>query len=873
MSQQKTSIPDTVTNLQASDVLQQSIVNCICSLGTAVVHESSCAELWETDEHLLRLHQQLLYFVYRLVYLRTIDIKGWNVHAQFRLSNIRNKTNIWNELLQTMTLKWQGDASLNIKPVATELWSPSACSLVTNVQLTNEQCDKFLTHLLNNEDTQDCDSVDWYALTPIDLSVSFESILEFVPSFCKQTKVYSVSIREGNTRKSSGSYYTPPQLTDRVLQSTLVPAIKNAIEQSSLSNQEDRLLAIKVCDPSCGSGNFLMAAAHLMATKLTEIRLEEGLKWDVVYQKSLHDVLSQCIYGVDFNPLTVEVCKLVLWLALNNADENFEIFQGSIRCGNALLWATPALIEKGVQTEYFELISPQDNRDIRNQIAKRNRLERRNALQESVELETPVLKDEKASLLADAVCASLVWPKIKGWEEAPTHSVFEGIKEGYISKKVQANIQKLKLQYRFFHWHLEFFDIFEQGGFDVVIGNPPYLASRYLSKHHPYQRRAIPKMYSTASGNWDIYIPFTELGISVLKPHGYQAYVTPNKIIGAEYASTLQREVFFRQTMLEVHDYSKLNLFEGANVAVVIVVNQKQFSTDDHEVYFYRYEQSVAETPIPIQARKTDLQSLPTGFISFPITASDQTLLQWVHLPHKISNLCHVSDGLSTDQAYKIAKYVTQGRATNFDDKNIIKLVNTGTIDPFHLQWGEKNIKFLGFEGTYPVVDEAYLQEKYPKRKGESELITVGIAGLSTRLEATVLPRSVLSGVATVLLIPVEGVCPYALTAVLNTKVYSALYKALFGMSGMTADVLNYSSRQVARLPLPNIEYLRPFTGDTVQLQYIEEIDLSDGVLSLLGKYGHRSTNESRDPDFSRMLEENTLRVLRCSLNKPSNDE
>ena len=77
------------------------------------------------------------------------------------------------------------------------------------------------------------------------------------------------------------------------------------------------------------------------------------------------------------------------------------------------------------------------------------------------------------------------------------------------------------------------------------------------------------------TGNWDIYIPFTELGVRILKKGGYQAYVTPNKIIGAEYASVLHEQVFFSNTMLEVHDYSRLNLFDGANVAVVIVVMQK----------------------------------------------------------------------------------------------------------------------------------------------------------------------------------------------------------------------------------------------------------------------------------------------------------
>ena len=373
-------------------------------------------------------------------------------------------------------------------------------------------------------------------------------------------------------------------------------------------------------------------------------------------------------------------------------------------------------------------------------------------------------------------------------------------------------------------------------------------------------------MYATASGNWDIYIPFTELGVRILKPNGYQAYVTPNKIIGAEYASTLQQQVFFRQTMLEVHDYSRLILFDGANVAVVIVVNQKRESSANHPINFYHYKSSVLDSPNPIKATKAELQHLPSGFISFPVTTPDQSLLQWIQVSVKVSDVSHVSDGLSTDQAYKIAKHVQQGSVSDLSDARIIKLVNTGTIDPFHLQWGEKKIKFLGFEGTYPVVEQTYLTTKYPKRKQESAEVTVGIAGLSTRIEAAILPVGVLSGVATVLLKPFEGVCPYALSAVLNTKLYSDLYKALFGMSGMTADVLNYSARQMAQLPLPNKEYLKPYVGEVVDIHNIDKLEITDGLLSLLGAYGHQHIEGTRDIRFEKHLEQSTLNALTLSL-------
>ena len=841
-----------------SDSLKNSILGCISELGTVVLKDMSKVERVDTDDITPHLHEQLMLFVYRLVFLRIAETKGlWNSDEP-SLVSLHRSDNGWQLLLERFQTLWFGDKENDILPIGSDLWEPSRCSLVTQTRFSNAQFRNVLGYLINEQSP-----VNWTEITTQELSLAFESVLELVPIVCLKSRTYMLTIKKGNTRKSSGSYYTPIELVDRVLKSTLVPSIE-ALEKLSDDAKEAALLDLSVCDPSCGSGNFLVASARVLANRLTALRIKDELDRKKVYQKALRDVLERCIYGVDLNPLTVEICKIVLWLELGIPNQTFEIFN-HVQCGNALLGATPDLIEQGIKTEYFELILPHDDRKIRNAIAKTNRLQ----LKESEARGSLVdaTTSEMSGLLADAFCAALVWPKVKGWEIAPTHTVFERIRNGVVAPSLRKNIQRLKNRFRFFHWHLVFPEVFSRGGFDVVIGNPPYLASRYLTKHQPYQRRAIPRLYRTASGNWDIYIPFTELGVRILKEGGYQAYVTPNKIIGAEYATVLHEQVFFSKTMLEVHDYSRLNLFDGANVAVVIVVNRKQPHPPNHMVQFYHYSNTVTQVSKQIQATTQSLQRLPKGFISFPVTTPDPDLMTWTELPITVSGVAEVSDGLSTDQAYKITKYVTEGNNELMVDLSVIKLVNTGTIDPFHLQWGEKKIKFLGFEGKYPIVDRAVLQDKFPKRCREVSAVTVGIAGLSTKLEAAILPNGVLSGVATVLLKPQPYVCPYALTAILNTELFSNLYKGLFGMSGMTADVLNYSVRQIAQLPVPNRKFLCPFIGsvDGIHLQHVDEIQLTDGLLSMLGQYGHRYSAAVHDAHFQRLIEACTLRALKDS--------
>ena len=112
--------------------------------------------------------------------------------------------------------------------------------------------------------------------------------------------------------------------------------MENKLKELEKKEQEEALLSLTVCDPSCGTGNFLVEATRLMARRLTTIRLNDELDINEVSKGALKDVLQQCIYGVDLNPLTVEICKIVLWLELEIPNQSFAIFRG-IQCGNALL--------------------------------------------------------------------------------------------------------------------------------------------------------------------------------------------------------------------------------------------------------------------------------------------------------------------------------------------------------------------------------------------------------------------------------------------------------------------------------------------------------------------------------------------------------
>jgi hypothetical protein len=748
------------------------------------------------------------------------------------------------------------------------LWSMSACSLLRNTRCSNSYLVDVMGALNTICSVQLPD-------TEV-LGAVYESLLELHPQINEASWTVTLSTKEGHARKATGSYYTPIPLVDRLLESTLEPMMNKVIHGQSPSGQERALLALRICDPSCGSGYFLVAAARRLATRLAQIRSGSLKPTSGVVQIALREVVGQCIYGVDINPMSVELCKVALWILTAESGKALPFLDAQIQCGNALLGIQPDQMDQGIQTIYFTLVKQRDERSVRNRLTAKNRREikqnpliqmpqyTQNSLVEMVRavhavddgtLDGAIQKQaiwqdfrhhsmyQREMLLADTLVASMVWPKVSedNWEEStPTHGVFQALIQNEDCSDTVECVKTLKEKHRFFHWHLAFPMVHAEGGFDLVIGNPPYLDSEFLSKHLPYQRTAMTHLYKSTEGNWDLYIPFTELGIRLLKPRGLHAFVTPNKILGAKYAAALQSKILLTQQIREVHNFSNLSLFSGASVAVVIVVTERTPVSLKEEVVFCRYDMDPLTPNVQASSTSELLSQLPAGFISFPVTSVEPDLLSWMSHSAKIKDVSICSDGATTGEAYEIREILCAGELTDWDDPSKIKLVNTGSIDPFTLLWAQNTTKYLGFSDRYPVIDTQTFQSKFPRRYQQTMQDTVVMAGMSNQLEAVVAPKGVLCGKSAVLIQPNEGICPYALTTLLNSEAYSNLYRGIFGMRAMSPQALNIGPREVEQLPIPDSMYLESFSGLVKEGMDIEKASTVHTRLSLLGKILHQ---------------------------------
>jgi len=370
--------------------------------------------------------------------------------------------------------------------------------------------------------------VDFGNLGAEELGSVYESLLELIPRYDDEQLAYTLETLAGNERKESGSYYTPTSLVECLLDSALNPLLDEACAHGTAEERVSALLEITVCDPACGSGHFLVAAARRIAKRIAAEETGESEPPDTVVRAALRRVVGRCIYGVDVNPMATELAKVSLWIEALEPGKPLSYLDRSIRIGNSLLGVTPALLADGLPDAAFAPIEG-DDRKVASALKKQNASEREGqhdlfsqagipvtnavlakraveiarALPDNLEdlhihqqrqalelAESPELRVQK--LLADAWCAAFVQPKNTSTRStAITQAVLEHLadpSDTLDSAAAEELVADLTLRYRFFHWHVEFPHIFRvgngtggidpatgwSGGFSCVIGNPPW---------------------------------------------------------------------------------------------------------------------------------------------------------------------------------------------------------------------------------------------------------------------------------------------------------------------------------------------------------------------------------------------------------------
>ena len=391
--------------------------------------------------------------------------------------------------------------------------------------------------------------IDYRNMGTEELGSVYESLLELVPEVDVHARRFgfvgltfdgtSASTVAGNDRKLTGSYYTPDSLVQELIKSALDPVIAQRLAANP-AQPIAALLAIRVIDPACGSGHFLLAAARRLAERLASLRAAEGAVTPAAYRHALREVIARCIFGVDRNPMAVELARTALWLEGFEEGRPLGFLDHHLQCGDALLGLTDLhALERGIAKDAFKPLSG-DDKEVCKQLAKTNAaalkqiakdLQRGQVLLafaddaglqalraiDAQSSDTPedvaakeqayrqfceLAADSPLALAADLAVGAYLLPKTPDTAaQVPTsatlHTALTAANavatlqaEGSSTAPQVAAARAACQQAQVLHWPLAFPQVFAAGGFDCVLGNPPWeriklQEEEFFASRHP----------------------------------------------------------------------------------------------------------------------------------------------------------------------------------------------------------------------------------------------------------------------------------------------------------------------------------------------------------------------------------------------------
>lgn len=509
-------------------------------------------------------YRSLLLLIYRLLFLMVAESRNLllagedegkariysEYYSVFRLRALAERKSYlregfqdnWQGLRVTFSLfdeSWRGEL-LGLSPLNGDLFGSNSLKLLEDLAIDNHDLLLAIRHLSLYENRGQLRRVNYAALDVEELGSVYESLLDFTPRIVNESVSYRFLLVIGSDRKTTGSYYTPPALVGQLIKSALEPVIADKLKgKESPEDKEKALLSLTVCDPACGSGHFLLAAARRIGKELARVRSGEDQPSPEAIGKATRDVIQNCIYGVDLNPLAVDLCKVALWIEGFCKGFPLNFLDHRIKCGNSLVGVMDLdVLKGGIPDEAYKAVTGDDKslatklkksnkeqckvpkgqlslfQDIDFEVRQENYAEgsrHLNRITDSTPSEYHRKQERYEELRADSqwwqdFSACNLWTAaffmplteanlqlipttealrrlLREAEQRQQRNPLQGslFADGETSSSTPFSVTRiveaannLAREQRFFHWCLEFPEVFAEGGFSCVLGNPPW---------------------------------------------------------------------------------------------------------------------------------------------------------------------------------------------------------------------------------------------------------------------------------------------------------------------------------------------------------------------------------------------------------------
>ena len=579
----------------------------------------------------------------------------------------------WPKLLAVFKVIAEGDDSLGVPPYNGGLFAKESAPVLERISLPDALIADLIFGLSHRIEDGEARYINYRDLSVQQLGTVYERTLEYS---LREMDGAVVVDADDAARHSSGSYYTPDSLVMLIIEKAVGPLVQERLEAFKAKSEElakdprpmarreallvaldpaSEILQLKICDPAMGSGHFLVSLVDWLADRVlaaiqfaedaaewtenpysspvldniqatrNEIKHQAGQRGWFYEPEHLDDrhivrrtILKRCIYGVDKNPMAVELAKVALWLHTFTVGAPLSFLDHHLRCGNSLLgawvkpamdrmaeWGGPLLMEEPRKravgaASAMQAIEKLSDADIAEVTQSKNLFAGVSSMTaeltglmdiiHAADLVAARTKDERDALDAflrstygDPVLLAHGKAKLSLPETDPKDTGKLATRARTLNARIEASVAAMREHIalsRPFHWQVAFPGIWRdweedalQGGFDAVIGNPPYVRQELIRDQKPAFQKAFPATYA---GTADLYVYFYEQGLKLLRSGGRMSYVVTNKWLRAGYAEKL-RDHFATQGWIEfVADFGHAkHFFPDADVFPSVVVVRK----------------------------------------------------------------------------------------------------------------------------------------------------------------------------------------------------------------------------------------------------------------------------------------------------------
>jgi len=713
--------------------------------------------------------------------------------------------------------------------------------------------------------------IDYRDLSVRNLGTIYEGLLEYHLETIDGTNGWTLDLlNDKGERKVTGSFYTPDYIVKYIVAATAGPLLQSAVETASSDKAKvDAVLALKVLDPSMGSGHFLVEATEYIARFLVEQNVQpDGLTGEAELAYWKRRVVQSCVYGVDLNPLAVELAKLSLWLSTVAKDRPLSFLDHHLRTGNALFgvrFADLAVARTGNGHG-----SPRKTRKPRKPEPPKEQLSLfdddlfRQNMTTAVDLMW-LVEDSPAQTVAQVKEQEHLYGTMRQGLIGKYGKLANLLTFRYFGTPIDANLLKPLTDYatgrttiapaqfkewvdsattmaalrEFFHWELEFPEVFFdkhgqpkglQAGFDAVVGNPPWIRQEMFSR----DKAALERLYSVYHGVADLSTYFVELGNAYLKAQGRFGFIVPNKFLRANYGEALRRYLSQEVRLERIINFGDLPVFAEAVTYPLILLTSKQ--PPDQSPVQYTYLQTLPDTPlasaIESGATLVHRSTLTSDHWSLSGTAT-QAIVEKMQasgtpLGEYVGN--HIYYGIKTglNEAFVIDRR-TRAALIAQDSKSaeIIKPFVVGKdIKRYQVDFQERYI-ILTKIGTpieqYPAIFahlqryQTKLETRWDKGNHWWELRSCDYYNAFEKPKIFfpdiaigcqfALDTTGLYSTNTTYFIPIENNQLYLL-ALLNSSLVEFFFRSISAM--IRGDYLRFFTQSVAQIPIPHIPFTTP---------------------------------------------------------------